>query len=208
MATAARGRAARLEILSRRAEETARQRQLDREAAAQREREEAARLPDEAARLLSSHEEEEPTENDIAESETVVSDGAEDLNTTTTTTPGVACLETLVTIDGTEVHLTAHVKNGAGAGEDRGVEGSDQPTEILLVAVDKKARRSSKLSLNAADIAEIVGTDQDGSRGSKKIVKGSQGVLSAVLQKLTVFNSRRKDLFILSYKGKKVVAPH
>lgn len=186
----------------------ARQRQFDREVAAKRDQEEADRLADEAARLLSSRWEEEPdTENDIAEFETVVSDGADDL-TTTTTTPGVACLEKVVTIDGTEVHLTAHVKTGGGSSERRCVEGSDQPTEMLLVAVDKKARRSSRLSLDAADIAEIVGADQDGSGDSKKIVKRTQGVLSSVLQKLTVFNSRRRDLFILSYKGKKVVAPH
>lgn len=196
-----RGQAARRESSCRRAEQTARQRQLDREAAA--EREEAAKLAEAARLLLSCGDEETDTANDTETSETVISDGSED--PTTTATPGVARLERVVTIDGTEVHLTAHVKDGGGASEGRGVGGNDQPMEMLLVAVDKKARRSSRLSLGAADIAEIVGADRG---GSGKIVKGAQEALSAVLQKLTVFNSRRKDLFILSYKGKKVVAPH
>jgi len=81
---------------------------------------------------------------------------------------------------------------------------------MLLVAVDKKASRSSRLSLDATDIEEIVGggggADRDGKDGYAR--KGPKAVLSAVLQKLTLFNSRRKDLFILSYRGKKVVAPH
>lgn len=205
LATAARGRAARLETSSRRAMQTARQRQLDREAAA--EREEAARLSEEAARLISPHGEEgcDMDNHTATSATTVVGDDSEDA--ATTTTPGVVRLERVVTIDGTEVHLTANVKNGGGTNEHSCKGGNDQPMEMLLVAVDKKARRSSRLSLDAADIAEIVGTDQDSSPGSK-ITNGAQRAVAAVLQKLTVFNSRRKDLFILSYKGRKVVAPH
>lgn len=118
----------------------------------------------------------------------------------------MARLERVVTIDGTEVHLTAHVKEAAAGGGGDGGEGGDQPMEMLLVAVDKKARRSSRLSLDAADIGEIVDGAHQDSRGLRK--GGPQGVLSAVLRKLTLFNSRRKDLFILSYRGKKVIAPH
>lgn len=133
---------------------------------------------------------------------------------TTTAAPGVLRLERAVTIDGTEVHLTADVK---------GVDGSGNPLEMLLVAVDKKAHRSSTLSLEAADIQSIVRGEQAGAHsgpgGNGKESAGGGGggggaslgpreMLSAVLKTLTVFNSRRKGLFILSYKGKKVVAPH
>lgn len=123
-----------------------------------------------------------------------------------TATPGVVRLERDVTIDGTEVQLTAHVKE-VGSGTDGG-EGKSM--KMLLVAVEKKARRSSRLSLEAADLGNIVsavgGTDKR--QGGGGIIGGALGAFSAVLKALTVFNSRRKDLFILSYKGKKVVAPH
>lgn len=119
---------------------------------------------------------------------------------------GALRLERAVTIDGTEVHLTADVKD---------VDGGGKPLEMLLVAVDKKARRSSRLALEAADIQSIVGEGATHS-GAESNNKGSSGgtslgareVFSAVVKALTVFSSRRKDLFILSYKGKKVVAPH
>lgn len=121
-------------------------------------------------------------------------------------TPGVSRIEKVVTIDGTEVELTAHIKETAGSA------GQDIPLEMLLVAVDKKARRSSRLALKAVDIGNIVGrvpgaeAGQDGGGGKPR--EGALGVFSTVLKALTVFNSRRKDLFILSYKGKEVVAPH
>lgn len=192
-----RGQSARRETSRRRAERTARIRQVDQEAAAEREEaEKAAAAAAAAARPSLSRGDEETGEAD----ETAVVDDHED----STTTPGVARLERVVTIDGTEVHLTAHVKEATVDGG--GVE-TNQPMEMLLVAVDKKARRSSRLSLDAADVGEIVGGNQAG-KGGDTASKGAQGALSAVLQKLTLFNSRRKDLFILSYRGKKVVAPH
>lgn len=155
-----------------------------------------------AARSSPSPEDEETDgANETAVSDSLVDDGDhEDDNAT----PGVSRLERVVTIDGTEVHLVAHVK---GAVEGDGGE-NDNPTEMLLVAVDKKARRSSRLSLDAADIEDIVGAHQASNDGGNSATKGAQGALSAVLQKLTIFNSRRKDLFILSYRGKKVTAPH
>lgn len=188
LAAATRGQVARWEI----------SRQLDQEAAA--EREEAEKAAAAAARApLSRGDEETGQANETTVSESVVDDGHED-----DTTPGVARLERVVTIDGTEVHLTAHVKGAVGGG---GVEINGQPMEMLLVAVDKKARRSSRLSLDAADIGKIIGARQAGKEGGD-VKKGAKGALSVVLQKLTLFNSRRKDLFILSYRGKKVIAPH
>lgn len=192
LASSARGRAARREASRRRVARAARQRQLDREAAA--EREEAAKAAAAAAAALASPkagDEEKEAANQTAESETILA----------TATPGVTHLERVVTIDGTEVHLTADFREVVDEGE---AKSGDKPVEMSLVAVDKKARRSSRLSLDAAEIDEIVGAHRVGGTAAK----GPGGVLSAVLQKLTVFNSRRKDLFILSYKGKKVVAPH
>lgn len=115
-------------------------------------------------------------------------------------------------IDGTEVHLTAHVGGGVIDDDTSGAVGTGadgKAVEMLLVVVDKKTRRSSRLSLDAAEVSEIVCGDGVGwgDKGVAK-VKGARAALSAVLRKLTLFNSRRKDLFILSYKGKKVVAPH
>lgn len=127
-------------------------------------------------------------------------------NQLSTAPPGALRLERAVTIDGTEVHLTADVKY---------IDGGGKPLEMLLVAVDKKARRSSRLALEATDIQSIVGesatqssaeSNNTGSGGGTSL--GTREVFSAVVKALTVFNSRRNDLFILSYKGKKVVAPH
>jgi len=192
LASSARGRAARREASRRRAERAAQQRKLDEEAAAERKESTKAAAAAAAAQALPKPgDEEKDAVNQTAESETIL----------TTATPGVTHLERVVTIDGTEVHLTANVREVAGGG---GAEDGDKPVEMLLVAVDKKARRSSRLSLDAAEISDIVGAH----RGTGNVAEGPRGVLSAVLQKLTVFNSRRKDLFILSYKGKKVVAPH
>lgn len=191
LAAATRGQAARLEASRRRGE----QRRLDQEAAVEREEAEKAAEAAAAAAAASSI----SRRAETAESEPRVEDDHE----VSTTVPGMARLDRVVTIDGTEVHLTAHVKEaGAGGGGE-----SDQPMEMLLVAVDRKARRSSRLSLDAADIGEIVGARQAG-KGGSNVIRGAQGALSAVMQKLTLFNSRRKDLFILSYRGKKVVAPH
>lgn len=205
LASATRGQAARRETSRRRAEETARQRQLDLEAAAEQEGAEkaaaeaavAAEAATAAARSSLSRRDEGSDEAH----ETAASEPRVDDHHGGSATPGVARLERVVTIDGTEVHLTAHVKQAAvdgGGGE------NDQPSEMLLMAVDKKARRSSRLSLDAADIGEIVGAHQGGGNDGGSVKKGAQGALSAVLQKLTLFNSRRKDLFILSYRGKKV----
>lgn len=129
--------------------------------------------------------------------------------------PGVVSLERVVTIDGTEVQLKAQVKelnDGGYEGEGRG-----GPVEMSLVAFDKKTRRSSTLQLKAADIGIILGTvggdggNGGGGRGSGGGGGGRAGTLNifaTVLKSLTVFNSRRKDLFILSYRGKKIAAPH
>lgn len=187
LAAATRGQVARRETSRRRAEQTARKHQLDEEAS------QAA-----AASSSLSHGDEETHETtETAVSKPIVDDDHED-----NTTPGVTRLKRVLTIDGTEVHLTAHVKGAVDEGRGK----HDQPMEILLMAVDKKARRSSRLSLDAADIGEIVGAHKAGKGG--RVMKGAQAVLSAVLQKLTVFNSRRKDLFILSYRGKKIIATH
>lgn len=205
LAAATRGQAARLETSLRRAEQTARQRQLDEEeeAAAVREQAEKAAAAEAARSSLSRGDEEAGVEaHETAVSEPGVNGDHED-----GATPGVAHLERVVTIDGTEVHLTAHVKEAAAADGGGGGENGGQPVGMLLVAVDKRARRSSRLSLDAADIGEIVGgAHQDGRGGGAR--KGPKAALSAVLQRLTLFNSRRKDLFILSYRGKKVIAPH
>eukprot|EP00752_Nemacystus_decipiens_P009312 g8321.t1 len=207
LAAAARRLAARRETSRRRAKQASRQRQLEEEAAATREEAEKVAAAADAARSpLSLRDDDtgEATTNEAAVPEPLVDDDHED-----STHPGVARLERVVTIDGTEVHLTAHVKEGASDGADG--EETDQPMEMLLVAVDKKARRSSRLSLDAADVREIIGygSHQDGEKGGDaREAAGPRAALSAVLKKLTLFNSRRKDLFILSYRGKKVVAPH
>lgn len=128
------------------------------------------------------------------------------------TTPGVVSVERVVTIDSTEVQLTAQVKGL----KDDGVEGGGRPVEMSLVAFDRKTRRSSRLHLDAADIGSIVGavgetSSKWGSGGGGAGAGGRVGALqifSTVLKSLTVFNSRRKELFILSYRGKKVDAPH
>lgn len=140
-------------------------------------------------------------------------------NTTTSvlmapTTPGIVSLERVVTIDGTEVQLTAQVK---GLNDDGVEAGGDRSVEMSLVAFDKKTRRSSRLHLEAADIGSIVGAvgDTTSKRGGGGGGGGGTGgrvgaleIFSTVLKSLTVFNSRRKELFILSYRGKKVAAPH
>lgn len=136
-------------------------------------------------------------------------------NTTTSVimapaTPGVVSLERVVTIDGTEVQLTAQVKELNGGGVEGG---GDRSVEMSLVAFDKKTRRSSRLHLEAADIGSIVGavgdtTSKRGGGGGTGSRVGALEIFSTVLKSLTVFNSRRKELFILSYRGKKVAAPH
>lgn len=197
---------ARKEVSRRRAEQAARQCQLDRDVAAERE---------EAANSIPSRQNELPATaaDDVAVSGRIASDDPGVGISATDTAPGLARLETVVTIDGTEVHLTAHVKevvdgDAAASGSGGGGEDNDKPIEMLLVAVDKKSRRSSKLSLKAPDITEIVASSHHGGGSGAKTTTGVQGALRAVVKKLTVFNSRRKDLFILSYKGKKVIAPH
>lgn len=122
--------------------------------------------------------------------------------------PGVVSLERVVTIDGTEVQLKAQVKelnDGGYEGEGRG-----GPVEMSLVAFDKKTRRSSTLQLKAADIGIILGTvgGDGGNGGGGGGRTGTLDIFATVLKSLTVFNSRRKDLFILSYRGKKIAAPH
>ncbi|CAB1107096.1 unnamed protein product [Ectocarpus sp. CCAP 1310/34] len=206
LATAARVQVARKEVSRRRAEQAARQCQVDRDVAAERE---------EAANSMPLRQVELPAAaaDDVALSGGIASDDPEVGISATDTAPGLARLETVVTIDGTEVHLTAHVKEvvdtDAARGSGDGGEDHKKPLEMLLVAVDKKSRRSSRLSLKAPDIAEIVASHHGGGGGGgAKITTGVQGALRAVVKKLTVFNSRRKDLFILSYKGKQVTAPH
>ncbi|CAM9594340.1 unnamed protein product [Ectocarpus sp. 6 AP-2014] len=210
LATAARVRLARKEVSRRRAEQTAPQCQVDRDVAAERE-EVANSIPPRQVELPAT------AADDVAVSGEIASDDPEVGISATDTAPGLARLETVVTIDGTEVHLTAHVKEvvdtDAVRGSGDGGEDSNKPLEMLLVAVDKKSRRSSRLSLKAPDITEIVashhgGGGGGGGGGGVRTSTGVQGALRAVVKKLTVFNSRRKDLFILSYKGKKVTAPH
>lgn len=169
-----------------------------------------------SAEALSSCEDEAPIV-DVSTTAMNEADNKAD-NTTTSTivapasTPGVVSLERVVTIDGTEVQLTAQVKelhdNDGG-----GVEGGgDRSVEMSLVAFDKITRRSSRLHLEAADIGSIVGavgdagSERGGGSGGARI--GALEIFSTVLKSLTVFNSRRKELFILSYRGKKIAAPH
>eukprot|EP00903_Cladosiphon_okamuranus_P019974 g18352.t2 len=209
LAAATRGQAAKREYSRRRAEETARQCQLALEAAVEREEaEKVAAAAGAAAVAAAAAAYSSPSRGDEGSGEadeTAASEPGVDDHHGGSAAPGVARLESVVTIDGSEVHLTAHVSQADvdGAGGD-----NYQPTEMVLVAVDKKARRSSTLSLDAADIREIVGAHESGDKDGGGVKKGAQGALAAVLQKLTLFNSRRKDLFILSYRGKKVVAPH
>lgn len=152
--------------------------------------------------------------DDTSRAEEVASSGPEGDDATRIARSGAARLDRVVTIDGTEVHLTAHVQGMVTDDDGNGVVGTDaddrKPMEMLIVAVDQKGRRSSRLSLDAAEVAEIVCSSHGGGGGDMGAgkAKGVHAALSAVLQKLTLFNSRRKDLFILSYKGKRVVAPH
>lgn len=125
--------------------------------------------------------------------------------------PGLTRLEQVVTIDGTEVLLKAQVKES----RDR-----DQFLEMSILALDRKARRSSKLLLNTADIASIEHSAMAGGPNDRDVGYRSDAdnctvgtarartAFAVVVKSLTVFNSRRKDLFILSYKGRKVTAQH
>lgn len=187
MAAAARGRAARQEALRRRAYKTEQEFQLVQTA--------------EICAAISPAEQASDAEEPATVMERAVIPGTSLISTDT---PESARLEKVATIDGTEVQLTAHVKEVGG-----GTEGSvGKYTEMLIVAVDTKTRRSSSLLLEATDVRDIVdkGTDERLYSDAGKF--GAATVFSAVLKRLTVFNSRRKDLFILSYRGKKVVAPH
>lgn len=112
-----------------------------------------------------------------------------------------------VTIDGTEVRLMADVKEAGETGDGK-VRVAE---EMKLLAVDKKSRKSTTLTLEAADIREIMGPVDRPTSASGGRWDGGAGALeafAAVLKILTIFKSHRKDLFILSYKGKKVMAPH
>lgn len=202
LAAAARGRGARKEASARRAKRDERQRRHVRDAAEISATCVAGQTPDTQDSLSAS---------EIPEkSPATAHDGTTSPNEASacTATPGFVRLERQVTIDGTEVQLTAHVCVDTVDGQ--------EVKDMVLVAVDKKARRSSRLSLEGAEIESIVngaaqgGEDsQGGSSGDDgRSTRKAAGVFSAVVQALTVFNSRRKDLFILSYRGKKVVAPH
>ncbi|CAM9177989.1 unnamed protein product, partial [Scytosiphon promiscuus] len=195
----------RQEASRRQAEQAIRQTQVERGTDA--EREEATKSAEATRPFL-------PTSDDTGRTDGVDSSDLADDDICRIAASGGARLDSVVTIDGTEVHLTAHVQ---GVVNDDGVNGvvgtdmDDEPMGMVIVAVDKKARRSSRLSLDAAEVAEIVDSRHRGGGGGDIYAAKTKGVhaaLSAVLQKLTLFNSRRKDLFILSYRGKKVAAPH
>ena len=116
---------------------------------------------------------------------------------------GFARFERDVTIDGTDVHLIVDVKE---VERGKGV----RVKEMVLIAVDNKTRRSSTLSLAAADIRDILGP-ADGSASANDMTNvggwvddaGTHEVFTAVLKRLTVFKSHLKDLFILSYRGRR-----
>lgn len=140
--------------------------------------------------------------------------------TISTTTPGMAGVEQLVTIDGTEVLLMAHVKEEGGNWDDS-ARGNGPPLKMSLVAVDPLTRRSSRLSLKAEDIAAIaccstaaegtaraVGLEDGREHVTASVGRQAERTFAAVLKSLTLFNSRRKGVFILSYKGRKPMAPH
>lgn len=132
--------------------------------------------------------------------------------------------ERVVTIDGTEVSVMADIqevgKNCEGSRDDH------PPLEMSLVATDRKANRSAKLKLDTIEIANVLalGTKDEslpvafelhdpeqGNRDSctsDTIAGYAQATFEAVLMSLTLFNSRQKDVFILSYKGRRLVAPH
>ncbi|CAM9325009.1 unnamed protein product [Hapterophycus canaliculatus] len=205
MAKAAARWLARQENSRERAEQATRRSQIERDA--DPEHEEATQTAKKAVSLIL------PTPDDISRAEKIVSSDPEDDGTTRIAASGAGRLERVVTIDGTEVHLIAHVQGWVKDGDANNVvvstDADDKPVGMLLLAVDKGTRRSSSLSLDAAEVAQITCSRQNGGSdlGAAKVT-GAHAALSAVIQKLTLFNSRRKDLFILSYKGKKVVAPH
>lgn len=151
----------------------------------------------------------------------IASSQDEDINNAPSLTaePGTTRLERVLTIDGTQILLTANVKDTASGEPNNG----DFPVEMSLLAVDMKARRSSSLLvLKSADFAAIersVTAEQrrtraDGRVGTDApppaltIAERARKKFAIVVNSLTVFNSRRKDVFILSYKGRKVVAQH
>lgn len=111
-----------------------------------------------------------------------------------------------VMIDGTEVRLMADVKEAGGTGNGR----ARVAEEMKLLAVDKKSRKSTTLTLEAADIRDIVGPvdrPTSASGGGWDSDAGASEAFAAVLKRLTIFKSHQKILFILSYKGKKVMTP-
>lgn len=129
-----------------------------------------------------------------------------------TTMPDAVRLDSTTIIDGTEVELTAHVKEVSESPARNGIRGA---VEMEIEAVDKKARRSSTLSLGAGDVRFIVEAGQDtqsegngGTGGADLSTSRALEAFLAVLKKLTLFKSRRKNVFLLSYKGKNVSAPH
>lgn len=134
-----------------------------------------------------------------------------------TTAPGATRLERVLAIDGTQISLTAYVKEP----EERGSTGS--PLEMDVKAVDVKTRRSSCLVLKPDDFAAIersataaaeghAGVEDDGcapgAADGLTVAGRARIAFARVVKSLTVFNSRQKDLFILSYKGRKVAAQH
>lgn len=132
-----------------------------------------------------------------------------------TTAPGETRLERTLVIDGTQVSLTAYVKEAKE--RDTG-----SPFEMDVEAVDMKTRRSSRLVLKEDDFEAIKRLTAVAAEGHAEVGGGSCGpggdtstlaerariAFGAAVKSLTVFNSRKRDLFILSYKGRKVAAQH
>lgn len=135
-----------------------------------------------------------------------------------TAEPDTTRLEQVLTIDGTQILLTAHLKDTAS-----GEQSNGDPVEMSLRAVDMKARRSSSLLvLKSEDFAAIERSVTAGQRHAEAggevatvapppaltVTERARKKFAMVVKSLTVFNSRRKDLFILSYRGRKVAAQH